>query len=291
MKLYICEKPSQAKDLSRIMNINGGGDGFIGDNSIAVTWAIGHLVQQLEPDEVDSRYSKWDIDHLPIVPKVWKMKPNAKTKKQLNVIKGLLKQTSYVVISTDGDREGEVIGRELLDYFNWSGKIDRLWLTALDEYSIKKALSNIKQGGETESLYDAGLARARADWMVGMSATRALSIKAQQSGHRGVLSVGRVQTPTLAIVVNRDLEIENFKAKDYYDITGIFSNISTKWIPVRNTNSNSVVVDSEGRCIDKQYAKDTVEDVLGNNIAIVEKFTTRRKKVSPPLLYSLSVLQ
>jgi DNA topoisomerase-3 len=180
MKLYICEKPSQARDLARNLGVSGKGDGFIGDNYIAVTWAIGHLVQQLDPDEIDAKYSNWNIEHLPIVPEIWKMKPNAKTKKQLNIIKGLLQKFNHVVIATDGDREGEVIGRELLDYFEWTGNIDRLWLTALDDNSIHKALNNLKQGSETKPLYAAGLARARADWLVGMSATRALSLMAQK---------------------------------------------------------------------------------------------------------------
>lgn len=165
MKLYICEKPSQ----DRNFNISGKADGFIANSSnsnskaIAITWAIGYLIGQLEPDEIDPKYAKWTMEHLPIVPKVWKMKPNAKTKKQLSIVKGLLKQSNHVVIATDGDREGELIGRELLEYFNWSGQIDRLWLTALDDASIQKALNNLKQGIETEPLYAAGLARQRAD--------------------------------------------------------------------------------------------------------------------------------
>ena len=235
MKLYICEKPSQARDLARnlkIMSLKGQSDkGFIGNGKESVTWAFGHLVQQLEPNEIDPKYKKWALDDLPIVPKKWVMKPNSKTNKQLNVVGGLLKKSNHVVISTDGDREGEIIGRELLDYFNWTGTIERLWLTSLDDNSIQKALKNIKPGVETEFLYSAGLARARADWLVGMNATRALSIKAQQQGHQGVLSVGRVQTPTLAIVVNRDLEIESFKANDYYDVEGVFSGVHAKWRP------------------------------------------------------------
>jgi DNA topoisomerase-3 len=146
-------------------------------------------------------------------------------------------------------------------------------------------------------LYAAGLARARADWLVGMSATRALSLMAQKKGYRGVLSVGRVQTPTLAIVVNRDIEIENFKPKDYYDITGIFSNVVAQWIPARNTDSDVVVVDDvdvidvEGRCISEQYAKNITENILNNNHAVVENFTTQRKKVPPLLLHSIDTLQ
>ncbi len=286
MKLYICEKPSQAKDLARNLGVSDKGNGFIGDNSIVVTWAIGHLIQQLEPDEVDVKYSKWNMEHLPIVPRVWKMKPNPKTKKQLNVIKGLLQKSNHVVIATDGDREGEVIGRELLDYFNWTGRIDRLWLTALDDNSIQKALNNLKQGPETEPLYAAGLARARADWMVGMSATRALSLMAQGKGYRGVLSVGRVQTPTLAIIVNRDIEIENFKPKDYYDILGVFSGVKAKW-----RFNNDEFSDENGRCLNKDFAQSVVDNVKRGGNAVVEQFATQRKKVSPPLLYSLSALQ
>ena len=300
MKLYICEKPSQARDLARnlkIMSLRGKSDkGFLGNNNVAVTWAIGHLIQQLEPNEIDVKYQKWVLDDLPIVPKAWKMKPNVKTKKQLKVVGDLLKNTDHVVIATDGDREGEVIGRELLDYFNWSGTIERLWLTALDDNSIQKALNNIKQGAETQPLYEAGLARARADWMVGMSATRALSIKAKQQGHQGVLSVGRVQTPTLAIVVNRDIEIENFKPKDYYDIVGVFSVIKAKWKPVLPNLEDGEYdsnFDNEGRCISKSHAELVANDVKNNpeSQAVVSNFQTQRKKVSPPLLYSLSVLQ
>jgi DNA topoisomerase-3 len=299
MKLYICEKPGQGRDLARNLNISGKGDGFIGNNSnsnsIAITWAIGHLIQQLEPDEVDPKYSKWTLEHLPIVPNVWTMKPNARTKKQLNVIKGLLKQSTHVVIATDGDREGEVIGRELLAYFNWSGRVDRLWLTALDDTSIQKALSHLKQGIETEPLYAAGLARARADWMVGMSATRALSIMAQKRGYRGVLSVGRVQTPTLAIVVNRDLEIEDFKFKDYYDLEGVFSGVVARWVAVEHPEhpehlEHHLYFDEQKRCLNKDHAIQVANKVRAGN-ATVTKFETQRKKVPPPLLYSLSALQ
>ncbi|SFV89699.1 DNA topoisomerase III [hydrothermal vent metagenome] len=289
MKLYICEKPSQAKDLARVLGLRGNSkSGFIGNSSIAVTWAIGHLIQQLDPDEVDAKYSKWNMEHLPIVPRVWEMKPNPKTKKQLNIIKGLLQKSNHVVIATDGDREGEVIGRELIDYFNWTGtgNINRLWLTALDDNSIQKALNNLKQGSETEPLYYAGLARARADWMVGMSATRALSLMAQGKGYRGVLSVGRVQTPTLAIVVNRDIEIENFKPKDYYDIRAEFSGISAKWIP----EEGGEYCDDENRCIDEQYVNHICNNIRKGSATVV-KFATQRKKVPPPLLYSIDFLQ
>jgi len=296
MKLYICEKPSQAKDLARVLGLKGNSkNGFIGNSSIAVTWAIGHLIQQLKPEEIDAKYAKWKMEDLPIVPRVWKMKANDNTTKQLNVIKGLLKRTKHIVIATDGDREGEVIGRELLDYFDWSGDIDRLWLTALDDTSIQRALNNLKQGSETESLYAAGLARMRADWLVGMNATCALTLKAQQNnGYRGLLSVGRVQTPTLAIVVNRDIEIENFKPKNYYDIMGIFSGVSAKWVVATSVVEDvqyAMYFDEEKRCLSFDYATNVVNRVKNGGDASVVKFDKQRKKVSPPLLYSLSALQ
>jgi DNA topoisomerase-3 len=288
MKLYICEKPSQGRDLARNLGVSGQGNGFIGNNNIAVTWAIGHLIQQLNPDEVDPKYSAWKMEHLPIVPKVWKMKPNPKTLKQLNAIKGLLKKAKHVIIATDGDREGEVIGRELLDYFNWSGRIDRLWLTALNDASIQKALKNLKPGAETQSLYNAGIARARADWIVGMSASRAISIMAGKQGFRGKLSVGRVQTPTLAIVAKREVEIKKFKPQDYYDLIGVFSGVSAKW---QSKSSNEEGFDSQGRCIDYAIAQKTVHEVESSGSAVVEQFATTRKKMNPPLLHSIDTLQ
>lgn len=307
MKLYICEKPSQARDLARNLSIHGDGDGFIADNAnaITITWAIGHLIQPLEPDEIDPKYAKWTMEHLPIVPKVWQMKPNPRTKKQLNVIQGLLKQSNHVVIATDGDREGELIARELLAYFNWSGHIDRLWLTALDDVSIQKALNNPKPGVQTQSLYAAGLARQRADWVVGMSATRALSIQAQKTGNRGVLSVGRVQTPTLAIVVCRDLEIECFQAKDYFDVIGVFSGVSAQWVGTLDVaqhhehrenhaqleqSQHALYFDEQRRCLNQDHAQQVANKVRVGNAHVV-KFATQRKKVPPPLLYSLSGLQ
>lgn len=245
MKLYICEKPSQARDLARNLNLKGYGYGFIGNDNKAITWAYGHLVQQLEPNEYDEKYKRWNLADLPIIPDNWKMKPNPIAKKQLKIVGSLLKKSNHVLIATDGDREGETIGRELLDYFNWSGKIERLWLTALDDKSIKKALNNILPGEKTKALYYAGLGRSRADWIVGMNATRALTIKSNQ----GTLSAGRVQTPTLAIIVNRDLAIENFKPKDFFDIMATFNGFVTKWKPNKN-------IDKQNRCINKDYANE-----------------------------------
>ncbi len=290
MQLYICEKPSQARDLAGVLGVNDSRDGYIGNGGTTITWAIGHLVQLLEPDEVNTDWKKWRLEQLPMIPSNWQMKPNIKTKKQLNVVGKLLKKTKHVIIATDGDREGETIGRELLDYFSWKGTVERLWLTALDSKSIKNALDNIKKGEETQSLYQAGLARSRADWLVGMSLTRLMTLLSQnKSGHKGVLSVGRVQTPTLAIVVGRDLEIENFKAKDYFDIVGVFSGVTTKWQANKELGLDQV--DEQGRCINLELAENVLNKVNNSDNATITTFETHHKKVVPPLLFSLSALQ
>ena len=222
------------------------------------------------------------------MPEDWQMKPNVRTKKQLAVVKKLLEQAHHVVVATDGDREGETIGRELLDYFNWQGKIERLWLTALDDKSIRKSLNSIKKEEETRALYFAGLGRMRADWLVGINLTRALTLIAKENNAHasGVLSVGRVQTPTLAIVVSRDLEIENFSSKDYYEIIGSFSAISAKW----KANEGCQYLDNENHLLNKSYARSVIDKVL-NSSALVKDYSVKRKKTAPPLLFSLTKLQ
>jgi DNA topoisomerase-3 len=288
MKLYICEKPSQARDLARNLNINSGADGYIGNGNEVVTFAIGHLIQQFTPNDIDERYKHWNVKDLPIVPNQWQMKANPKTAKQLKVVGRLINKASEIIISTDGDREGEVIGRELLDYFNYTGSIKRLWLTALDDNSIQKSLQNIKSGQATKSLYDAGLGRARSDWLAGMNLTVAMTKKAQSSGFSGVLSIGRVQTPTLAMIVNRDIEIEDFKSKDYYEVHGVFNSIAAKRIINKATDTD--FLDKENRIIFKDYAN-TIISQLKDSRAVVDQVETNRKKTKAPLLFSLSQLQ
>jgi len=223
MKLFICEKPSQAKD---ILGAKIRTQFCFEGQGLAVTWCIGHLLELMPPDHYCEHIKPWRMEILPIVPKIWVLKPQEKTKKQLKAIEQLLKTATSVVIATDADREGDVIGREVLDYCHYKGPVERLWLSALDESSIKKALNSIRPGHSTESLsirpghsteslYQAGLGRARADWLIGMNLTMAVSCLFGVPG-QGVLSVGRVQTPTLKLVVDRDIELEHFKAKDYF---------------------------------------------------------------------------
>jgi len=287
MKLFLCEKPSQGCDIARNIGANTRGDGCLKKgNEIAVTWAIGHLVEMANPDAYDKELKRWSFDSLPIHPDHWKNVVKPKTKKQYNIIIKLIKQADHIVIATDADREGEMIARELMDAALYSGSIDRLWLSALDDTSIQRALGQIRPGISTVNLYAAGLARSRCDWLVGMNLTRLYTLKAKNAGYDGVLSVGRVQTPTLRMVVDRDLLIENFVPVDFFDVTVEFSagnSFKGKWIP------GDDVSDDEGRCINQQSALNLVQQLQGAS-GTVTAFSKERKKQSAPLPFSLDTL-
>lgn len=288
MQLYLCEKPSQARDISRVLGVRQKGEGcLLGDDKI-VTWCFGHLLEMASPDAYDEALKRWSFETLPIVPSRWKLEVKKEASKQFKNIQQLLKKASSVVIATDADREGETIAREILELCRWHGTISRLWLSALDDSSIRKALDNILPGAKTEPLYYAGLGRARADWLVGMNLTRAYTLIGRQQGHEGVLSVGRVQTPTLNLVVERDLLIEQFKSTSYYELVAEFGvttgQFTAKWLPPKR------VTDSEGRCTNQQVALDVAQRIAARQGAIINA-TTELKKEPAPLPFDLSSLQ
>jgi DNA topoisomerase III len=290
MKLFIAEKPSQARDIANVLNCRIKNEGYLSDssNSTVITWCYGHLLGPANPDGYDAKYKSWRLDLLPIIPDTWKYVSNPNTAKQLKVIKNLLKDATEVVISTDADREGELIGRLILNHAKYKGSIKRLWLSALDDKSIRKALNEVKEGSETEPLYYAGLSRQRADWMAGINFTRACSNIFGGIGN--VYSVGRVQTPTLNMIVKRDLEIENFISKPYYTIKALFKNskaleLLTDWIV-----SDDLKGDDEGRCLKKDPALHVVEKCLGKD-GFVKEYKVTKKKKAAPLPFSLSDLQ
>lgn len=286
--LYLCEKPSQGRDIAKVLGIHKSQDGYIEGNNIIVTWCVGHLLETAPPDYYRENLKPWRMQVLPVVPTTWHMQPVERTKKQLGVIRKLLKKINHVVIVTDADREGEVIAREVLEFCGYNGSLQRLWLSALDDVSIKKALAKLRANHETEKLYDAGLGRQRADWLIGMNMTMAASCLFGQRG-QGVLSVGRVQTPTLKLVVDRDHTIENFKPKDYYILLAQFTTEQneafwTKWQVPENE------ADSEGRCLNKNVIETLAKKVAGQK-ASVKEFKQAEQKQAPPLCLSLSSLQ
>jgi len=289
MRLFICEKPSQARDIANAMDESfEKEDGFLTSGNTIISWCFGHLLELAPPDDYCENLKPWRVSVLPVIPEKWVLKPQAKTKKQLNVIGKLLKKASMVVIATDADREGDVIGREVLDYFSYKGDVKRLWLSALDDISVKKALNDIRPGESTENLYQAGLGRSRADWMVGMNLTMATSSLFGTPG-QGVLSVGRVQTPTLKLVVDRDFEIENFKPKDYFVLKAQFktNNEDVFWM---NWDIPEELSDSDGRCINQQIISQ-VAGAIQSAKGVITQFSETKKSQNAPLCLSLSALQ
>ncbi|HDR1436329.1 TPA: DNA topoisomerase III [Pasteurella multocida] len=292
MKLFLCEKPSQAKDIAKVLGINQHADGCLStpDGQTFVTWGIGHLVEQLRPEEYHPEWKKWSLETLPIIPEQWLLAPKKETKKQYNIVIKLIKKAQSVIIATDIDREGETIARELLELARFKGHIQRLWLSALDDVSIRKALNALKDNHETLPLYYAGLARSRADWLIGMNFSRLFTLLAQQQGYQGKpLSVGRVQSPVLSLVVNRDLEIKNFIPQNHFALSVSLSagqqNFSAQYlIPEQYCNEN-------GLCLSQQVIQMANQQVLQVRKATVESVETKREKQSAPLLYALSDLQ
>lgn len=288
--LYLCEKPSQAKDIARVLGANQRRDGYFEGQQTIVTWCFGHLLEMAAPEDYDPELKSWRFETLPIIPGKWVWKVRKDAKKQYNIIVGLFKQADELVISTDADREGESIAREVMERGGWNGPVSRLWLSALDDQSIRKALANRLPGQRTEPLYAAAAARSKADWLVGMSLSRLYTLSARQSGYEGgVMSVGRVQTPTLKLVVDRDRVIEHFKPVPYFDVTATFqpndqASFSGKWQVPED------MADDEGRCLNRSTALAVAERCRGKT-AVVRNVATKRIKESAPLPYSLSALQ
>ncbi|MGB5733511.1 MAG: DNA topoisomerase III, partial [Thiohalocapsa sp.] len=264
------------------------GDGCLQGSDTTVTWCFGHLLEMRAPDGYDPTYKRWQLETLPIIPEQWKLAVRKEARKQYHIIRQLLKNASSVVIATDADREGETIAREVLQLCQWRGPLTRLWLSALDDASIRKALANVLPGSRTEALYHAGMGRARADWLVGMNLTRAYTLIGRQGGHDGVLSVGRVQTPTLNLVVERDLAIEAFTPSPYYEVHGTFQveagEFTAKWLPP------AALTDAEGRCTHHSAARTLAQKIEGQQGKITKAETTREKQ-APPLPFDLSSLQ
>lgn len=289
MKLFLCEKPSQGKDIARVLRADRKGDGCMQGQDVAVTWCFGHLIELAPPEAYDESLARWSLDRLPVLPPAWKTTVKKEAAKQFGVIGKLLREANEVVVATDADREGEMIGREVLDAHGWRGPVSRLWLSALDDASIRKALAGILPGEKTRALYFAGMARSRADWLVGMNLTMAYTVaRGQGKGAAGVVSVGRVQTPTLALVVARDREIEAFKPKDYFVVAATFKvrdgEFVAAWVPPEN------LADEEGRCLSRAGAQAVVEKVSGQTGKVVQASTTPASD-PPPLPFDLATLQ
>ena len=289
MRLFLCEKPSQAKDIAAVLGASRRGDGcWVGPNA-TVTWCIGHLLETAPPDAYDERYKRWVLADLPIIPEKWKMRVKPKTASQFKAVKRLLGEASELVIATDADREGEMIARELLDHCRYRGPVQRLWLSALDDASIRKALAAIKPGAETFNLYHSALGRSRADWLIGMNMSRLFTLLGRQSGYQGVLPVGRVQTPTLRLVVDRDRSISDFIPVAYWAIDVQLKHdgqlFTAQW------RANPDTCDDQDRCLNQAHAQQAAAAMNSASSARVMKLRTERMREVAPLPFDLGTLQ
>ncbi len=249
-------------------------------NNYAVTWAVGHLVTLVDADEYDARFKKWNVDDLPIVPSPFKLKTIASSREQFKIVSNLLKQASEVIVATDAGREGQLIYELIAIKAGYKGATKRLWLSSMTEDAIKNAFRKLRDNKDFQSLFFAGFARSQADWLVGINVTRAITVKAG-----GLLPVGRVQTPTLAMIVNRDESIEQFQSTPYYEVQAEFTHpngtYKGKWVNQKDKSS---------RFEDREQAKHIAQKVQGQPGQIV-KLEQKTTKEQSPQLFDLTSLQ
>lgn len=275
--LVLAEKPSVGRDLAKVLKCNNNKGSYIEGSKYVITWAMGHLVGLMDPEGYDNKYKEWKMETLPMLPKHMKLVVLKKTGKQFNEVKKLMNRAdvSEIVIATDAGREGELVARWIIEKAGVNKPLKRLWISSQTEKAILDGFKNLKDGKEYENLYRAAVCRAEADWLVGLNVTRALTCK-----YNAQLSAGRVQSPTLAMIVQREEEIRNFKPKSYYTINAKTKNYSLTWV---NKDKNT-------RIFDEEFAKKITDKINKAEGEIVNINSVNKKKFSPAL-YDLTELQ
>ena len=296
MRLYIAEKPSMARELAACLKNPQTGNGYIKTAGGVVTWLVGHVLRQVEPDGYDPKYKSWRAEDLPIVPEIWKLEVNPSTLKQFQIVKHLISQADEIIHAGDPDREGQLLVDEVLDYVGNKKPVKRILLNALDETSILRANSNLRDNKEFFNLKQSALARSRADWLIGMNLSRAYTLAARRRGYSNlVLPIGRVKTPTLGLIVRREREILNFKPVDFFTIKAMFAHENGNFVAQFKPSKKMLELkafDSEGRLIDKKFAEELVKKFSTAPLdGKISSFKTTERKEAQPLPFSLSSLQ
>lgn len=276
--LVLAEKPSVGRDLAKVLKCNQNKRTYIEGNKYIVTWALGHLVGLQDPEAYDDKYKSWSMETLPMLPKNMKLTVLKKTSKQFYEVKKLLNRNDVdeIIIATDAGREGELVARWIIEKAGVKKKpIKRLWISSQTNKAILEGFKKLKDGREYNNLYKAAVCRAEADWIVGLNATRALTCK-----YNAQLSAGRVQSPTLAMIVDREEEIKNFKPEDYYTLNVKGNNFTLNWV---NNKGNSSI-------FNKEFADSLAAKVKGHDGEVVDITKSNKKKYSPAL-YDLTELQ
>lgn len=277
MKVILTEKPSVARDIAKCLNIGNKRDGYFEGDGYQITWAFGHLVELKEPDEYNKAWKRWSLESLPIIPEQFGLKArgDAQAQKQLNTIKRLFKAADEIICATDAGREGELIFRYIL---SWSGCMQkpfkRLWISSLTDDAIRKGFAALQEGRAYDGLYRAAKCRSESDWIVGLNATRLYTLKF--GGQGGLWTIGRVQTPVLALIVQKDAEISNFVAKDFWELHALYRDADFQYVG--------------GRFDRKADAETLLNQITGQDFQITG-VKGKKETLSPPLLYDLTDLQ
>lgn len=295
MRLFVAEKPSVAKAIAGELGEARKMDGFIQCGNDRVTWCFGHMLEQAEPDEYTSddvpvsRSGRkvWRVEDLPIIPKTWMLRPKDDAKAQLAVIGRLLKEATEVVNAGDPDREGQLLVDEVLEHFHNRKPVRRFWVSAQDSVSVRRGLADLKDNTSYAGWADAARGRQRADWLIGMNLSRAYTLRAQRGGSRALLTVGRVQTPTLALVVARDREIEAFKPVPYHTIGIMVKHENGSFFATWRAKEGQAGLDSEGRLVDTAIADALVSSVKGQP-GTIATYKQEAKRLNQPLAFALS---
>ena len=271
-QLVIAEKPSVAQSIAKVIGATNREDGFMEGNGYLVSWCVGHLIELASPEFYHEKYEKWRYEDLPILPESWEYQISEATKKQFKLLKDLMNRddVASLIEATDAGREGELIFRLVYHQAKCTKPFERLWISSMEDSAIVEGFANLKSGTEYDALYEAALSRERADWIVGMNATRLFSTLYGQT-----LNVGRVMTPTLAMLVTREGEIDSFKPEPFYSVS---------------ISVGGVIAASE-RMQDKKEAEELLQKVKSSDKAVVAKYATTEKKEKAPLLYDLTNLQ
>ncbi|EAK7604749.1 DNA topoisomerase III [Campylobacter jejuni] len=283
MRLFIAEKPELGRAIAEGLDGNyKSGEGYIQKGDNIVTWAFGHILELAKPEEYDEKYKLWKLEDLPLPIKEFKYLPKKESKKQLKIICDLIHsdKITSIVNCGDADDEGQILVDEIVQYSKTSKPVFRVLINDLTPKAVKEEIAKIKPNADFKGMSERGFARSQADWIVGINLTRAYTIMARKNGYEGVLSVGRVQTPILALIVNRDKEFENFKSIDYFSLLGDF-NINNNTIKAR--------LKTEDKILDENLAKEIKKSCENQNAKINLKI--ENKKEYPPLPYNLLVLQ
>ncbi|WKF67099.1 DNA topoisomerase 3 [Streptococcus equi] len=270
MKLVIAEKPSVAISIAKVIGANKKKDGYYEGNGYRVSWCVGHLIQMANPDSYDEKYAKWNMADLPIIPREYMYEVAKSTKKQFNTLKKLMndKEIDMVINACDAGREGEAIFRLVYNEAKCKKKMKRLWISSMEDSAIKEGFDNLKDGKDYDNLFESAQARAVADWLVGMNISRLYSCLYKQN-----YSVGRVQTPTLAMIVKRDDEINNFKKEKYYTV---------------ELSMNGFTLSTDR--IDDEITAEQLINLVGDNIEITDVIQ-KEKIIKPELPFDLTTLQ